>query len=492
MLYIPSEVTVGFKKLPDSFTGKKGFITYRELGNKQDKLFNQSNFDNFIDNSFETIQIKNKPLKGFVINKKITHEHNYFGQYSTILIYHPDGFEFEISLSNLMTVMEYSDIHSQEIQQKCILGWYRSYPVLMPINCPLYHEAKAQNSEILEVTDMNKDLVPGRTYYSKKEKNLVYIGREEILKLPDFNNLQDIKSRQGHIFLKNNYEFVSLAKCQAAYSDEIHPDFEYFKQMYQFQKAQVSIDAENINLIKFSINSKLKFIHDEFIDTINQNKDEITEGSKYDKSPDIIRSWKMALLHQFAGNFREIFHFQIYSEEQKDYFNLEIFPIITKSPINPTIELGTFQVKFLNKTFIEQAFYDSNYYNTHPYRNSEVSGSIEKKLHKEFNVAALIQHLNTFFDAYLSNSHYDQNQVVDGIIDFIQQFKFVGIQYSESKGFDFALAHYFMESNEKSSYQDYVLDSTSIIFSDVKEQKMIQSRTIIFNKADSVVLKKLT
>ena len=474
MLYIPSEITVGFKKMKDSFTGKKGFITYKELGNKSDKLFNQSKFDSFIDNEKDNIKINNVPMNGFVINKKMTHEHNYFGQYSTILVYHPDGFEFEISLSNLMTIMEYSDINAQEIKQKCVLGWYKSYPVLMPISCPLYNEAQEQNAELLEIKDMSKDLVIGRKYYSKTEKNLIYIGRENINKLQSYNEPQNMKTRQGHIFLKDDRNFVSLAKCQAAYSSEIHPDISFFQEMYKFQQEQVKLIPNQVKHIKFKLSKSDSNIF------LNSLTEFFTNDEDEDSNSPLTDYDKKNFYFSCKNIFNEISKFDFYSSKLNDIFHFE-FVFNEKTNF---IDLSFTTSTILAKAFRNNADFQATYR-----QDKSVKNDVLKKLKEEFNVDSLLVDINSILSSYLRNKKIDIKALHSRIEEFRSQFEWTGFQYSESEGFEYGVvfSHTHYLSDYKSKCPD--IDGTNAFYYDIYHKTLLGGNSMVFEKVNAEVIK---
>ena len=401
MLYIPNDITIGFKSLPNSFSGKKGFITYKEIGKKEDVLLNQNKFNDWIDNPKDTITIKNKPTSGFVINKQMSKEHYYLGTINTILVYHPEGFEFEISLSNLMHLLEHSDVNSQEIKTECVLGWDNNYPYLITTNCKEYVEAKQKSDQIIEVSDLT-DLVVGRTYYTKKEKNLIYIGKEDILKIKDINNPLDISSRKGHIFLKNNSQFVSLAKCQAAYNDEIHPNIADIQEMYSFQKSLIHFTPNKTNLVLFSG----KYFSNLFLNNLQtlpeSNKDQI--------------------LFTAINQLTSIFSFNIYSHKLKQIINI---CLKIDQPRNDFININ-FQFYYPNCPSIP--FYTINQY----HYNNLIPDNLDVLI-KEFDIKEHEKTLTSYLRK-LFNYPNEENlsDFITNFSKFIEIFDFVGFEFSDT------------------------------------------------------------
>lgn len=128
-IIIPNEFKVGFVKRKDTFSGLLGFMIY---GNKDDGSFGQQHsYDNWRDKEIQEKKINNTFMPGFVLNKGRLN-HYRFGASAKFRVFHPEGFEFEISLDNLSLILGYTTISSGEINLPCCIGWSGQHCYLIP------------------------------------------------------------------------------------------------------------------------------------------------------------------------------------------------------------------------------------------------------------------------------------------------------------------------------------------------------------------------
>jgi hypothetical protein len=122
----------------------------------------------------------NVPTSGFVLNKKV-------GGYSTgwnhrqtyVRAYDPRGFEFEISVPNLVYILENANcIKGKGLEGEFVYGWDGTELVLVPVDSPDYQElAKLNKLRHAQNYVQAKDLKIGATYLGKNNVEYIYIGR---------------------------------------------------------------------------------------------------------------------------------------------------------------------------------------------------------------------------------------------------------------------------------------------------------------------------
>ena len=116
---------VGFQKREDTYSSKLGFII------PADEITSNRNFTRWINNQIPIEDIKNVPRSGFVLNKNIKRNFSYSSS-EKMRVFHPDGFEFEINMSNLSFILLNTNISAQEIMCDCVIGWFRGSVYLVP------------------------------------------------------------------------------------------------------------------------------------------------------------------------------------------------------------------------------------------------------------------------------------------------------------------------------------------------------------------------
>lgn len=128
-IVVPSEFKVGYQSRNDTFSKFLGYMIY---ANKSDGSYGQQkSFDQWIEKKYTPKIINNHPRLGFVINKGLLNKYH-FGASAKFRVYHPEGYEFEISLENLSMLLAYTDTSCGEIKSPCTIGWQGTNVFLIP------------------------------------------------------------------------------------------------------------------------------------------------------------------------------------------------------------------------------------------------------------------------------------------------------------------------------------------------------------------------
>jgi hypothetical protein len=276
-LYIPKKCKVGMQMREETYTGRLGYIIYNDgkVWRKEPSWENwrhkegemQSDWDKkkrqYTSNPIigvEPIEFDNVPTTGFVLNKKA-------GGYATgwnhrqtyCRVYDPRGWEFEISIPNLLFILEEcSSFKGKGLEGELVYSWDGKDLVLLPVAsndyklCNQYTELQGKKVGV-------KDLVEGCTYITSKQENWTYLGRHMIFEneygnftpleankrgvCPEkkkmcvfVNNTENVDDNEedegtydGFSLEKENkysYSFVSsLSRIKEKVSDEIHKDY---------------------------------------------------------------------------------------------------------------------------------------------------------------------------------------------------------------------------------------------------------------------------
>ncbi len=195
-LIIPKDIVVGLQGRRDSLTEQLGFVTFHD----GKVLRQEKSWNNWRDQKQNALHFKNEPTSGFIISKGVQRYGYYGSGRSVVRVYDPRGFEFEISLDNLVFVLMHSNVSMQDIQEKCVYAWHGKNLVLVPVNSQEYQESiKYTDKQAIKFSA--KDLVLGHIYSHKKEKSeFVYIGMQDYF---DYDCMRIIKKRE-HIFYNTN------------------------------------------------------------------------------------------------------------------------------------------------------------------------------------------------------------------------------------------------------------------------------------------------
>ena len=119
-------------------------------------------------------------MEGFVLNRKAGGTSNGWNHRSTYCrVYHPMNFEFEISIENLLYVLENtSSIKGKGLENKMILGWQGKDLILIPEDAPEYQDM-IKFTDIQKLKVSKKELIPGNIYINGYNDKVVFL-KEDI------------------------------------------------------------------------------------------------------------------------------------------------------------------------------------------------------------------------------------------------------------------------------------------------------------------------
>jgi len=172
-IYIPKQCKVGFRERWDTVTGKLGFVIYTD-----GKVWRQEkSWLSWIDDSFNSIIFNNEPTEGFVLNKKAGGEQYHWNTRNTYCrVYDPRGFEIEISIDNLLFILECTNsIIGKGLEGEFVYGWSGKNLVLVPCNSKDY-ESFIEFSEVKGTKISSKKLIAGGIYIDNFNIKIMYIG----------------------------------------------------------------------------------------------------------------------------------------------------------------------------------------------------------------------------------------------------------------------------------------------------------------------------
>lgn len=217
----------------DTYTGKLAYIIYTDTKNVKRKV---KSWESWRDQKIEPLDLDNVPTTGFVLNKKVGGNNYCWNPRNTyIRVYDPRGFEFEISVPNLLFILqECSSIKGKGIEGEFVYAWDGTELVLLPTSCEEYKTSS--NYTGLQTQKVTKaEIKEGMTYITKSNQRVMYLGRHYWTEMvTDLQaGTEQLVSIKKHIFY--NYDptrfqpkylvesgFTKLATIQ---STECSPEF---------------------------------------------------------------------------------------------------------------------------------------------------------------------------------------------------------------------------------------------------------------------------
>lgn len=178
-IFIPKKIRVGFQNRKDTYTGKLAYVIYYDA---KGKIRKETSWSQWRNKDIEPLELDNEPLTGFVLNKKVGGYKSYWNFRQTyVRVYDPREFEFEITIPNLIWVLENSSsIVGKGLEGEFVYGWDSGELLLIPTSSPDYAKIMSFSKTLRKPESLKgKDLVLGGTYRTNLGKEWIYLGRFE-------------------------------------------------------------------------------------------------------------------------------------------------------------------------------------------------------------------------------------------------------------------------------------------------------------------------
>lgn len=206
-IFIPSKINVGFQNRQDTYTGKLAYVIYFD---EKGKLRKQASWDSWRDENIPNEIYDNEPTEGFVLNKKVGGVEESWGwdvRKTYTRIYDPRGFEFEITIPNLLWILENCDcIKGKGLEGQFVYGWDGKELVLVPVESSDYKEIQEKNQIIHNNEFIKaKNLIVGATYETLNGERYVYMGKYD--RYGELINYYHRYDRYWHPERKDGWEY---------------------------------------------------------------------------------------------------------------------------------------------------------------------------------------------------------------------------------------------------------------------------------------------
>ena len=175
-IFIPQKINVGYQNRSDTYTGKLAYVIYYD---EQGKLRKEKSWNSWRNEDIPNNEFENVPTEGFVLNKKVGDYSDWYHRQAYIRVYDPRNFEFEITVENLLYILENtSSIKGKGLDGQFIYGWEGKELILIPVNSPDYKEIQEYNKLLFNEEKIGaRDLIKGYTYLTKDSEEWAYLGK---------------------------------------------------------------------------------------------------------------------------------------------------------------------------------------------------------------------------------------------------------------------------------------------------------------------------
>lgn len=177
-IFMPKKIKVGYQTRNDTYTKKLAYVIYYD---EKGILRKENSWRSWIDKNIKDDEFENISLEGFVLNKKVGDYNlgNFETRHAYIRVYDPRGFEIEITVNNLLYILENCNcIKGKGLEGKFCYGWNGTDLILLPENSLLYKESEKYTNSIFNPEKIkSKELKIGKIYTLKNNYKYVYLGQ---------------------------------------------------------------------------------------------------------------------------------------------------------------------------------------------------------------------------------------------------------------------------------------------------------------------------
>lgn len=185
----PRKIVVGYQTRSGTYSGKLAYVIYKD---EKGVLRKEKSWNSWRDKKIDPDEYDNVPLSGFVLNKHVGgHKSGWDFRQSYCRVYDPRGFEIEITMENLLYLLEWVDcLHGKGLVGEFVYMWNGTDIWLEPVCSAEYEKKKAEQAELFKNV-MDIELVPGTEYKLKQsirinkhtnelETSLIYVGEVKV------------------------------------------------------------------------------------------------------------------------------------------------------------------------------------------------------------------------------------------------------------------------------------------------------------------------
>lgn len=265
-------------QLIDESDTLEDFLKLQKVDSLENYRFNI--YGSVPDETINPIEFDNIPLEGFVLNKKVGgHRSGWNHRNAYARVYHPLGFEFEISFENVLYLLENTNfIVGKGIEGKCLLGWQGKNIVLIPENSSDYSEyenfTKAQHVKNVKLSTLKT----GHKYKTRQGETWLYLGKH--LRYIDTylhrevkeEDIQNVKTKSTHWFCNVDRNNAHASSYNYFFKDTCSVIIEELEEETDIQKYYDKL-SEDLSFSGFEY--KLELVDDKEVQEI------VKRGSSY-------------------------------------------------------------------------------------------------------------------------------------------------------------------------------------------------------------------
>lgn len=235
-LFIPSLIKIGYQKRTDTYTGQLGYVIYND-GKKWRK---ETSWESWRDNKILPNEFENVPTEGFVLNRDGGGGRGWDARNAFIRAHDPRGFEFEITVENLLYILAHCDCtRGKGLESKFVYAWQGTSLILLPEGAPEY-KASLEHTALQDLKVSLKELKEGNIWRTKDGIDVTYLGRRYWHYNPNNGwRKSSIVDKVYHTFYKHKADdFIVMDSAKALAQKVSELDSAYAERVDEFNQSR--------------------------------------------------------------------------------------------------------------------------------------------------------------------------------------------------------------------------------------------------------------
>jgi len=286
-LFIPTRLKVGYQNREDTYTNKLAYVIYYD---SKGKLRKETSWESWRNKSIKHNEYDNVPTSGFILNRNGGGVKDYYywnARSEFVRVYDPRGFEFEISIPNLLFILSISgSTPGKGLEGEFVYGWDGANLVLLPVNSQDYKLSMNFTNKQTNKID-RKSLIIGGSYTIKSDKQnnaFLYLGKLNYMNVRydgfTKNTAKDVFVSLDKDIRFHTFKISELAECV---DSNIHEKYADLRIKYDNSIFNLTFDKIEVEETTYDKNVNIQYTRIKNIpdDVLNNYDDKIISNLKH-------------------------------------------------------------------------------------------------------------------------------------------------------------------------------------------------------------------
>lgn len=228
-MFIPKRLKVGFKEPESKDTIRLAYVIYWD---EKGVLRKEPSWNSWRNQDVPAKEFDNEPTEGFVLNLRA----GGWGQRRTYCeVIDPRGFMVEITIDNLLELLDECDCDKKHLKGKFVYAWYQAELRIVMVGTETYNNIMKHTANIKKVAEdclKAKDLIPFHIYKDRAEHKMAYLGYLDVYEI---DRIQYDNRRREWFKYDKKYKPVYIDNAEASRYQKV-PSINNFRVRYTCKK----------------------------------------------------------------------------------------------------------------------------------------------------------------------------------------------------------------------------------------------------------------